>query len=88
MDSKDIIRTAATTSAPPVTPAAYSASMVELAEVNEELDDIVGRSRRRSGWRRALSRVGAMLSDRLERLVPPSPPDDPDPGLQIKFPFF
>lgn len=58
-----------------------------VAQVVEELNDIVGRARRTSSLRRVLRSFGIGFLNRLERLMPP-PSREPDPPPVIRFPFF
>jgi hypothetical protein len=60
------------------------------ARIVAELDDIVGKSRRRSqsGFHRRLRKLGAAFGNWLEQLVPPPLSESSKPPPEIRFPFF
>lgn len=90
MSTKDMIRTSTAAHSPPTLPAALAAPALDPAlDVDRELDQIVGKSHRRSRLRRVLSGAGKVLARWLDRAVSRTAPlDGNDLPPQIRFPFF
>jgi hypothetical protein len=78
----DVTRTSAVLDPP--APRALSDAGVKAPRIIEELNDLVGKSRRRS----RLRRVGSACARWLDQLVPPTPPASSDWDPPPRFPFF
>ncbi len=61
----------------------------QVTGIADELNSIVGKSRRHSGLHRALRSVGRTFAKWLDGMVPPAAAErSSDPPPQIRFPFF
>jgi len=66
-----------------------AAGAVQAAQVTDELNQVVDRSRRKSPLLRLVGSVRGGLASWLERAVLAAPPPEgSDPPPQIRFPFF
>ena len=86
MTTRDIERTPVAARPPDRWPEVNSG---HASQVIEALDQIVGRSRRKSPLRRAAGGIRRALAGWLERAVSATPPPEgSDLPPQIRFPFF